>query len=180
MPLRHISFADARQTSGNTNACEGKLLRIKPMANPGDTPGIGTTYTIPGADAPNGAEPVPGGQPGREGRQGQARGVRHGRPQPVLDRHRLQDGQDLRPRGSAPTRAPNSTTWGPAKTENAAQMGAAGNYGWPYCQGGNRFDYRAKLPAPTGGGTAANLSDNVRGTVGGGADGQTGALLGLQ
>src|SRR5690606_38625533 len=83
---------DARQTSGSSGALEGKLLRIKPLANPGPTPklaisaagqtpgpihtfdiedyygfdgngyewggpgeyGEGTTYTIPGPDAPLG------------------------------------------------------------------------------------------------------------------------------
>ena len=49
-----------------------------------------------------------------------------------------------------PDQGTNSTTWGPAKTENAAIMSSAGNYGWPYCQGGNRFDYRAKLPSDDG------------------------------
>jgi hypothetical protein len=51
-------------------------------------------------------------------------------------------------------------------------MNAAGNYGWPYCQAGNRFDYRAKLPSATGGGQAAPLG--TPGTVGGGADGTDG------
>ena len=30
----YISYGDARQTSGNTNAFEGKLLRIRPVNNP--------------------------------------------------------------------------------------------------------------------------------------------------
>ena len=47
----YISYGDARQTSGNSNTFEGKLLRITPMANPpANNPGIGTSYTIPGAD----------------------------------------------------------------------------------------------------------------------------------
>ena len=178
-PLRHISFADARQTSGNTNAFEGKLLRIKPMDNPGTVPGIGTTYTIPGAGAPNGAQPVPAGQPG--GQDGKAKpevfamGVRN------LYSIDIDSKTDkVSAAWVGPDQGTNATTWGPAKTENAAQINEAGNYGWPYCQAGNRFDYRAKLPATTGGGTAANLSDNVRGTVGGGADGQTGAFWDCQ
>ena len=48
----YISYGDARQTSGNTNAFEGKLLRIRPLANPpANNPGVGTSYTIPGPDA---------------------------------------------------------------------------------------------------------------------------------
>ena len=46
-PRAACSFNDARRTAGNTNDLNGKILRIKPMADPGDTPGIGTTYTIP-------------------------------------------------------------------------------------------------------------------------------------
>jgi glucose/arabinose dehydrogenase/type 1 glutamine amidotransferase len=170
-----ISFADARQTSGNTNAWEGKLLRIKPMANPGNVPGIGTTYTIPGADAPNG--------PNRFAADSQA--VKDGTAKPEVFAMGVRnlysiDIDSKTDKISAswvgPDQPTNSPTWGPAKTENATQINSAGNYGWPYCQGGNRFDYRAKLPSTVGGGTAANLSDNVRGTVGGGADGQTGAF----
>ena len=45
-----------------------------------------------------------------------------------------------------PDQGTNSTTWGPAKTENAVMINSAGNYGWPYCTG-NQQGYRAKLPA---------------------------------
>jgi len=170
-----ISFADARQTSGNTNAFEGKLLRIKPMADPGNVPGIGTTYTIPGADAPNGGNLfAPDSQAVKDGLAKPevfAMGVRN---LYAIDVDSKTD--KISAAWVGPDQGTNSTTWGPAKTENATIMTSAGNYGWPYCQGGNRFDYRAKLPSTTGGGTAANLADNVRGTVGGGADGQTGAF----
>ena len=46
-----------------------------------------------------------------------------------------------------PDQGTENTTWGPAKTENATMMNGAGNWGWPFCQGGNRWDYRAKLPS---------------------------------
>jgi type 1 glutamine amidotransferase len=53
-----ISYQDARRTAGNTNDYNGKMLRIKPIPTipDGTQPpvGIGTTYTIPGATAPNG------------------------------------------------------------------------------------------------------------------------------
>ena len=42
-----IGFNDARRTAGNTNDLNGKILRIKPKANPVGEPGIGTTYDIP-------------------------------------------------------------------------------------------------------------------------------------
>jgi hypothetical protein len=53
-----------------------------------------------------------------------------------------------------PDQGTNSTTWGPAKTENAVLINSAGNYGWPFCTG-NQQGYRAKLPATTGGGLPA-------------------------
>ena len=59
-----------------------------------------------------------------------------------------------------PDQGTDSTTWGEAKTENATMMNSAGYYGWPFCQAGNRWGYRAKL-----GGRhrrrRANLSDNI-------------------
>ncbi len=166
----HISYADARQTSGNTNAYEGKLLRIKPMADPGDTPGIGKTYTIPGANAPNGPNMFP---PDSDA-------VLQGKAKPEVFAMGVRNlySIDIDPKTDkvaaawvGPDQGTNSTTWGPAKTENAVLIDSAGNYGWPYCTG-DRLDYRAKLPATTGGGAAAPLGHP--GTVGGGADGQTG------
>jgi type 1 glutamine amidotransferase len=168
----HISYADARQTSGNTNAYEGKLLRIKPLASPGDTPGIGTTYTIPGANAPNGPNLFPPDSPG----------VLDGKAKPevfamgVRNLYSIDVDSKTDKVAAAwvgPDQGTNSSTWGPAKTENAVLIGSAGNYGWPYCTGG-LLDYRAKLPANTGGGAAAPLGHP--GTVGGGADGQTGGF----
>jgi glucose/arabinose dehydrogenase len=38
---------DAQATSANTNNPNGKILRIHPLAEPGATVGVGTTYTIP-------------------------------------------------------------------------------------------------------------------------------------
>ena len=53
-----------------------------------------------------------------------------------------------------PDQGTNSTTWGPAKTENAVIITSAGNYGWPFCTG-NQQGYRAKLPANAQGGSPA-------------------------
>jgi type 1 glutamine amidotransferase len=167
-----ISYSDARQTSGNTNTFEGKLLRIKPLPNPDpNEQGIGKTYTIPGADAPNGPNLFPPNsqavQDGKAKPEIFAMGVRNLYSISV-DKH----GTDkVAAAWVGPDQGTNSTTWGPAKTENAVIIGSAGNYGWPFCTGNNQ-GYRAKLPASSGGGTAAPFGHP--GTVGGGADGQTG------
>jgi len=197
-----ISYADARQTSGSTFALEGKLLRIKPKANPGPTPklaisspgqepgpvedvypsiegfefggngdyGEGTTYDIPGEDAPNG----PNLFTGEEGNGNQARpeifamGVRN------LFTLNIDPKTDaISASWVGPDQGTVSPTWGPAKTENAVIMTEAGNYGWPYCTG-NRQHYRAKLPSTSGGGQPAPFGHP--GTVGGGEDGQTGGF----
>ena len=69
----YISYADARQTSGNTNAWEGKLLRIKPVANPPvNNAGHRDVVHDPGRDRPEWPEPVPADQHGRHQRQGEA------------------------------------------------------------------------------------------------------------
>ena len=38
---------DARRTSGNTNHLGGSILRIQPLDEPGDEPGLGSTYEVP-------------------------------------------------------------------------------------------------------------------------------------
>ena len=159
---------------GQHERLRGQAAADPPAGQPAaNDPGIGTTYTIPGADAPNGAEPVPAGQPGRHGRQGQARGLRDGRPQPVLDRRRLQDRQDRDRVGRSRPGHQQHHAGARPRPRTPTIMNSAGNYGWPYCQAATGYDYRAKLPSTTGGGTAANLGRQLRGTVGGGADGQT-------
>src|SRR3954451_22447764 len=128
----YISYADARQTSGNSNAYEGKLLRIHPNAAPGDTPGIGSTYTIPDASAPNGPQLFPV----------DSQAVKDGKAKPEVFAMGTRNlySIDIDPKTDkiatawvGPDQGSDSDIWGPAKTENAALMGAAGNYGWPYC-----------------------------------------------
>ncbi len=166
----HISFADARQSSGNTNNYEGKMIRIHPLDNPGDTPGIGSTYTIPGASSPNGgnlfAPDSDAVTSGRAKPEVFAMGVRNDYTihiDPKTDK--------ITTAWVGPDQGLDSDVWGPAKTENATILNSAGNFGWPYCQGGNRHYYRAKLPAANPG---APAPFGTNGTVGGGADGQTG------
>ena len=151
----YISYSDARQTSGNTNALEGKLLRLRPVNNPpaGATPGIGTTYTIPGADAPNGpnlfAPDSQAVQGGKAKPEIFAMGVRN------LYSIDVDDKTDkVAAAWVGPDQGTNSTIWGPSKSENAVMINSAGNYGWPYCTG-NNLSYRAKLPLNTGGGGPA-------------------------
>jgi hypothetical protein len=166
-----ISFGDARGTAANTNAYEGKLLRIKPLAAPGPVPGVGRTYSIPGDDAPNGPNLF-------------APSNRLAKPEVFAMGFSDVRAIDIDPKTDAISAAwagteqtANSVIWGPAKTESAARITAAGNYGGPYCAAGNRFGYRSTLPA-IGGGGAANLGwpDTPRGTVGGGASGTEGAF----
>ena len=64
----NFSYQDARRTAGNTNDYNGKMLRIKPIPTLPDgvqpTVGVGTTYDIPGADAPNGPNLFKGDETG--------------------------------------------------------------------------------------------------------------------
>jgi glucose/arabinose dehydrogenase len=171
----YISYSDARQTSGNTNAFEGKLLRIRPVNNPpANNPGIGTSYTIPDSTAPNGpnlfapnSEAVTSGKAKPEIF---AMGVRN------LYSIDVDDKTDkIAAAWVGPDQGSNSNVWGPAKTENAVVINSAGNYGWPFCTGNNQ-GYRAKLPANTGGGAAAPAghpstvvgNDSTAGSGGGG------------
>ena len=150
----YISYSDARQTSGNTNTFEGKLLRIGPAANPpANNPGIGNSYTIPGPTAPNGGNLFPP----------TSQAVTSGKAKPEIFAMGVRnlysiDVDDKTDKIAAawvgPDQGTNSVIWGPAKTENAVMINSAGNYGWPYCTG-NQLGYRAKLPANTGGGLPA-------------------------
>ena len=168
-----VSYGDARGTSGNTNVYEGKIVRIKPVADPGSEPGLGKTYTIPGRGRPQRPEPVGGGQPAGARRQGQAGDLRDGRAQHLHDPHRPEDRRH-HDRVDRPRPGDREHGLGPAKTENATMMNSAGNWGWPFCQAGNRWSYRAKTPTTTGGGSCPVRHPN---TVGGGADGATGGYF---
>ena len=143
-PCGYISYADARQTSGNTNAFEGKLLRIKPMAEPGRHAGHRDDVHDPGRRRAERPEPVPA----------DSQAVKDGKAKPEMFamgvRNLYSIDVDYKTDKIAaawvgPDQGTNSTTWGPAKTENAVLMNSAGNYGWPYCRGQPQ-GYRAKLP----------------------------------
>ncbi len=169
-----ISYGDARSTSGNTNVYEGKILRIKPVANPGDTPGLGLTYTLPTADGPNGGNLwAANSQPVLDGKAKPeifSMGVRS-----TYTIHVDKKTDAITTAWIGPDMSAENPVWGPAKTENATMMNSSGNWGWPFCQAGNRWSYRAKTGSQTGGGVAAPFG--TPGTVGGGADGESGGYF---
>ncbi|HEY6888693.1 MAG TPA: ThuA domain-containing protein [Solirubrobacter sp.] len=167
------SYGDARSTSGNTNVYEGKIIRIHPLADPGSTPGIGSTYTIPDASAPNGANLFPP----------DSQAVKDGKAKPEIFAMGVRSNYTIHidkktdaitTAWIGPDQGSEIAAWGPAKTENATMMNSAGNWGWPFCQAGNRWDYRAKLPTRNGGDPAPF---GEPGTVGGGTDGQSGGFF---
>ena len=170
-----FSYGDARGTVANSATYDGKMIRIHPLADPGSTPGVGTTYTIPDANSPNGPNLF----------AADSDAVKSGLAKPEIFAMGMRNDytihidpktDEITTAWVGPDQGQDSTVWGEAKTENATMMNSAGFYGWPFCQAGNRWGYRAKL-AGGNGGTAANLSDNLPSTVGGGADGQTGAFF---
>jgi len=144
-----ISYQDARRTAGNTNDYNGKMLRIKPIPSipDGTQPpvGIGTTYTIPGATAPNG----PNLFDGTEGGGGKAKpeifamGLRNPSRLSIDPKTDTVYSAWVGPDAGVP-----SGTLGPSTYENAAQISHAGNYGWPYCMG-DKQAYRDRVPGNT-------------------------------
>jgi glucose/arabinose dehydrogenase/type 1 glutamine amidotransferase len=140
-----ISYQDARRTAGNTNDYNGKMLRFKPIPSIPDgvqpPVGIGTTYTIPGANAPNG----PNLFSGTEGNGNQAK------PEIYAMGLRNPSRLSIDPKTDVPYTAwvgPDagrpSDTLGPSTYESAAQVDRAGNYGWPFCMG-NQQAYRDRI-----------------------------------
>jgi glucose/arabinose dehydrogenase len=176
------SYADSRSTSGDTSNYLGKIVRIHPMDDPGSTPGVGTTYTIPDSNAPNGgnlfAPDSDAVLSGKAMPEIFAMGVRNDYTIHIDPKTDAITTAWIGPDQSAETLTPN---WGPAKTENATMMNKAGNWGWPFCQGGNRWDYRLKAAGDANnGGVAVDLptdGSTIPGAVGGGVDGKTGAYF---
>ena len=157
-----ISYQDARRTAGNTNDYNGKMLRFKPITSipDGTQPpvGPGTTYSIPGAGAPNG----PNLFDGTEGGGGKTRpeifamGLRNPSRLSIDPKTDTVYSAWVGPDAGVP-----SQTLGPSTYENAAQITHAGNYGWPYCMG-NKQAYRDRVPGNT------PRTENAPGYVSGG------------
>ncbi len=178
--VKLYSYSDVRSTSGDTSNYLGKIVRIHPMDNPGSVPGLGSSYTLPDSNSPNGGNLfAPGSDPVTSGLAKPeifAMGVRSTYTIHIDPKTDAITTAWIGPDQGAETLTPN---WGPAKTENATMMNKAGNWGWPYCQAGNRWDYRLKAAGGTGG-TAVDLpadGSGIEGAVGGGVDGKTGAYF---
>ena len=140
-----FSYQDARRTAGNTNNYNGKMLRFKPIASipDGTQPpvGIGSTYTIPGPDAPNG----PNLFSGAEGNGSQAKPEIYAMGLRNPSRLSIDPLTDIPYSGwVGPDAGAPSVTQGPSTYESLSQMDRAGNYGWPYCMG-NKQAYRDRL-----------------------------------
>ena len=142
----NFSYQDARRTAGNTNDYNGKMLRIRPVPGLADgsspTVGVGSTYTIPGADAPNG----PNLFDGSEGGGGKAKPEIYAMGLRNPSRLSIDPLTDI-PYTAwvGPDAGESRVDLGPTTYENAAQISHAGNYGWPYCMG-NAQAYRDRVP----------------------------------
>ena len=119
---------DAQRTSGNTNNPNGKLLRIKPLADPGSTIGVGTTYTIPPGNLFDEAQDTEN----KTLPEIYAMGFRNlfsiGDYDPVTKAIWIGDyGPD----------APIDSERGPRGYVRGLLVTEAANYGWPYCTANN-------------------------------------------
>ena len=140
-----VAFNDARRTAGNTNNYNGKMLRFNPIDNLADgakpTVGVGTTYSLPNAQSPNGPNLFDGteGGGGKALPEIYAMGLRNPSRMtidPVTD---VPYAAWVGPDAGSP-----SATQGPSTYETATQLPTAGNYGWPYCMG-NKQAYRDRV-----------------------------------
>ena len=148
---RQLGFNDARRTAGNTNDLNGKILRVKPKADPAGAPGIGTTYDIPSGNLFTGDETEAGKTGPLTRREIYVMGVRN----PTRMWLDKQTGW-LMTGWVGPDAARHNADLGPARYENLAAIPKAGNYGWPYCTGNNQpYRDRDNDPATRPVGTTA-------------------------
>ena len=123
---------DSRRTSGNSNDLRGKILRIKPKADPTGEPGPGNTYDIPVGNLYG----LGGKYPGVEGQT---------RPEIYTMGHRnpfrisidsetgwLYNGE------VGPDANGDSANRGPRGYDELNQIREAGNMGWPFCIANNK------------------------------------------
>jgi len=164
----NLSYQDARRTAGNTNDYNGKMLRIDPIDTIADgtqpAVGIGTTYTIPGADAPNG----PNLFSGAEGNGNQAKPEIYAMGLRNPSRLSIDPETDIPYSGwVGPDAGGPSGTQGPSTYESLSQIDRAGNYGWPYCMGSKQA-YRDRIVNPSDPNQSILRTVNAPGYVSGG------------
>ena len=141
----NISYNDARRTAGSTNDYNGKMLRFNPIDTipDGAQPqvGVGTTYSLPTGDSPNGPNLFNGdeGGGGKAKPEIYAMGLRNPSRLFIDPETDIPYSAWVGPDAGSP-----SATQGPSTYENATQLAAAGNYGWPYCMG-NQQAYRDRV-----------------------------------
>ena len=165
------SYQDARRTAGNTNDYNGKMLRFKPVGGIPDgvqpPVGVGSTYTLPGASAPNGPNLFSGTEGGGGLTKPEifAMGLRNPSRLSIDTETDTVYSAWVGPDAGSP-----SATLGPSTYENAAQITGAGNYGWPFCMGSKQA-YRDRLAQPDANGNGIPRTTNGLGYVSGGPAG---------
>ena len=172
---------DARRSSGNTNDLRGKILRIKPVADPTGAPGAGTTYTIPAGNLFG----LGGKYPGIDGQT---------RPEIYTMGHRnpfrIQVDQEtgwVYNGEVGPDAGGENANRGPRGYDELNQIREAGNMGWPYCIADNKaysnWDFGTQTQSGffncsgTGGVNDGPLNDSAWNTGKANTPPTTGALL---
>ncbi len=121
------------------------MLRFNPVDTIPDgsqpTVGVNSTYTLPNADSPNGANLFNG----TEGNGSQAKPEIYAMGLRNPSRLFIDPETDI-PYSAwvGPDAGQPSATLGPSTYESATQLAEAGNYGWPYCMG-NQQAYRDRV-----------------------------------
>ncbi|MBE2315747.1 ThuA domain-containing protein [Solirubrobacter sp. CPCC 204708] len=134
---------DARRTSGNTNDLRGKILRIRPLPNPGDTPGPGSTYLVPSGNLFDEAL-----DPGNKTRP-EIYTMGHRNPFRIAvdpETGWLYNGE-VGPDAQNPI-----ANRGPRGYDELNQIREAGNMGWPYCIADNKAYHDWDFTTLTSGG----------------------------
>ena len=132
--------ADAQKTSANTNDLNGKILRIRPLAQGG--------YDDPGRQPVRTERRLPG-----RGRQDASGDLRHGLSQPVHARGLDPATGALWMADYGPDAVLGDPERGPAGLCGVNLITEAGFFGWPYCVADNKpyRDWDFATEAPKGG-----------------------------
>jgi cytochrome c len=134
---------DARRTSGNTNDLRGKILRIRPLATPGDTPGVNSTYTVPAGNLFDEAADL--------GNQTRPEIYTMGHRNPFRISVDQETGWVYNGEVGPDANGENVDR-GPRGYDEINQIRSAGNYGWPYCIADNKAYTDWQFPSgPSGG-----------------------------